>query len=237
MAAYEDATAEQQQARDLFNRVFVGDDQIVGDLKQLHSADGTAVSKLRDIDGRTAVHWAASGCQLSILQELLRMQCSVDIHDESGWTALHCAVAAGASPCVEALLLAGADVNACNNKQQLPLHLAKGRKQLVETLLPGTKDCDAEDHLGYTPLLRAVLSGSHDAVHAMLAAGAEVNARTKQGDSAMHLAASLGAEAMPGMVSILRSAGVSAALKNAEGVSGTAAVQAAQSTFKRLGDM
>ena len=237
MAALEEQSPAQQKARELFNKIYCGDETVLDELKALHLADSSAVPALRDIDGRSAVHWAASAGQSGSLQELIRMNCEVNIQDESGWTALHCAVAAGAAACVETLLLAGADVNALNDKRQLPLHLAKGRTQLVETLLPGTKDNDAEDHLGYTPLLRAVLSGSHDAVRALLAAGADVNAATAQGDGAMHLAASLGPDAMPGMVSLLRSAGAAGGDKNAGGVTGAGAVQAAQGTFRRLGAM
>ncbi len=235
MAAAADCQPAQDRARSLFNKVYVGEDGILAELQKVESAASGALDAMTDVDGRRAVHWAASGNQQEILSELIRMNCDVNARDESGWSPLHCAVSAGAVACVEALLQAGADVNSLNSKKQLPLHLAKGRLALIESLLPGTKDCDASDHMGYTPLLRAVLSGSQDAVHTLLAAGAEVNAKTHTGDGALHLAASLNAEALSGMASLLIQAGAAKSAKNDAGLSGGDAVKSAQQTFQRLG--
>jgi ankyrin repeat protein len=235
MAAIFETTQEEQAARNLFNHIYLGEDSELGKFIAQHgSSAGAELDKLRDSDGRCAVHWAATGKQGEALGSLIRCGCSVQVQDKSGWTALHCAVSAGALACVELLLHAGADVNALNDKGQLPLHLVKGRRALVDSLLPSTIDCDQPDHVGFTPLHRAVLAASVDAVSSLLASGAEVNAKTHAGESVLHLAASLDADAMPAMVALLRQNSASSAALDASGNSAEAALKAARRTFDRL---
>jgi ankyrin repeat protein len=87
----------------------------------------------------------------------------------------------GDSEAVEALLDSGADINARDEQNQTPLHLAAGRGHtpVVKLLLERGADVNAKNLLGRTPLLVHVYRGSLDIVRALLNAGADVEARSE----------------------------------------------------------
>ncbi|KAF9790637.1 ankyrin repeat-containing domain protein [Thelephora terrestris] len=136
-----------------------------------------------DVDGRTALHWAAFSGALDITQYLLEQKAEVDKIDGSGWTALHIAgilllsvlVSAGNEDVVRELVGAGADVKKPNDKGLTPLHYAASKsrvdiaKFLIERgadnpkrqrLMPKTKRTNIHCSTGMIAVLLKPLPGS-----------------------------------------------------------------------------
>ena len=79
---------------------------------------------------------------------------------------------------IDALLLAGADVNAKTRFNVTPLELAavNGDRAAIERLIAAGADVSATSREGQTPLMTAARTGKLDAVEALLAHGADVDA-------------------------------------------------------------
>jgi hypothetical protein len=113
--------------------------------------------------GRTLLHCAAGAGCLTVVQSLLQLGTDPDILDSGGHTPLYsvaneCRWSTGPEV-VRALVLAGADVNACDGvTNATPLHMAarRGFVEIARTLLDCGADIDARDRRGTTPLQRAL---------------------------------------------------------------------------------
>ena len=118
-----------------------------------------------------------------------------------GDTALHLAAAALLPPVVEALIDAGAHVNAANRRGAIALHYAcdprphgktwnPARQRLViELLLDAGSDIERQERAGATPLHRAVRARSPEAVRCLLERGARVDAtHGRRHTTLLHLA-------------------------------------------------
>jgi ankyrin repeat protein len=113
-----------------------------------------------------------------------------------GTTALHRAVGANeALPKVDALIKAGADVNAANRYGVTPLSLAaaNGNDRVLDLLLKSganTKTADAALHDGRTLLMLAARTGNAEAIRLLVEKGSNVNAvETRTGSTALMWAA------------------------------------------------
>jgi ankyrin repeat protein len=103
-------------------------------------------------DGMTALHWAAAGGHVDLVEMLLYAGANVRATTRLGaYAPLHVASQSGQAAVIAALVKAGADVN----------------------MLTST---------GATPLMMAALSGKADAARTLLEAGADINARDKPND-------------------------------------------------------
>ena len=96
---------------------------------------------------------------------------------------------------VQKLLASGADVNATNTQGVSVLYFAvkKSQTEVVKTLL-GTKGIDvnkAPEYSGWTPLLVAVANLDFEIVELLLTAGSDVNKAENDGNTPLHVAASL----------------------------------------------
>ena len=113
------------------------------------------------------------------------------------WTPLQSAAWLGYVPEVKKLLAAGAKVNELNSGGCTALDLAINDE--CRTLLRqaggkmgkelATKKPEAKKSVDWTPLHEAAEKGNTEAVKLLLAAGADVNAKTPFGTTALHLAA------------------------------------------------
>lgn len=171
-----------------------------------------------DEDVRTPLHWAASGGNLPLVQLLLandavKSKC-LNAKDESEYTPLMSAVAAGHAEVTRELLGAGAKANTRNENMCIPLHYHKGRIPIIDLLLPHTKEINARDDHGVTPLHRACGPGYIEAARALLAAGADADAADAQGCTPLHYACE---EARAEVVALLLEHGARTDVKNSEG--------------------
>ncbi len=127
-----------------------------------------------------------------------------------GTTALHRAISVNDAAKADALVRAGADVNAANRYGVTPLSLAaaSANASLLELLLKSgadTKKADAALRDGRTLLMLAARTGNADAINLLVAKGGNVNvAETRTGSTALMWAA---VENRPAAVRVLIAAG------------------------------
>ena len=146
------------------------------------------------------------------IRALIDAGADLGAQDERGETALHRAAAAGRVADLQALVAAGAEVNAASRGGGLrALHFAIWRQAdlaTVTTLLEAGADVNARDVRGGTALHWAARIRQVDpaVVEALLAAGAEVHARDNLGQTALDYAtrANIANEAV---AALLRAAG------------------------------
>ena len=150
---------------------------------QVLLADGVSV-RTAEIDGTTALHWAAHHDRLEIAGLLLEAGAAVDTTNRYGVTPLALASVNGSTPMIARLLEAGADPNLPNPEGETPLMTAArtGNAGSIETLLAHGAAVDAtEGWRGQTALMWATAQNQVAAVEALLAAGADPNARSERG--------------------------------------------------------
>jgi ankyrin repeat protein len=114
--------------------------------------------------GRTLLHAAAAAGNARIVSELLRMRVDADVKDDSGHTPLYSSAnqCADAADAVKALIQGGAQVDACE----------------------GVKRC--------TALHMAARRGHVDVAEALLACGANIEARDSSGETPLRRAVNCG---------------------------------------------
>lgn len=109
-----------------------------------------------------------------------------------GWTPLHLASFFGCRDCVEALLNAGAKLNARskNAMQNMPLHAAAAGRHgdIVRILLERGAWVNARQHGGWTALHAAAQNGDTDLAELLIAAGADVKARADNNQNPLDMA-------------------------------------------------
>lgn len=141
--------------------------------------------------GDTALMAAARGGHGQTIALLYDAGCDVNAANDDGTTALMLAIVKNDPPCVRALLRRGAKVNVWNNSGWTPLLLARGIAN-VEPLIEAGADlnaaCAASSHPGWTPLMFAVNEDDVRSVNALLAAGADPDARDSAGRTAIDIA-------------------------------------------------
>jgi ankyrin repeat protein len=149
----------------------------------------------------------ATGGSAEVVRILVEAGAEVDARDEMGWTPLMRAVRRGHLAAVEALIVVGADVNAriaprpLTDIEDSVLNLARNIHEQhpgLLNLLPPSADPQEAIGVGATPLILACKWNRGDArckdpfmfdrtgiIRALIAAGAEVNARERDGSTAL----------------------------------------------------
>ncbi len=148
-------------------------------------------------DGTTAIIEAAERGYDEIVELLLECGADVDAKDQNADTALLLASCYEHISTVKILLVYGANVNYEDQSGYTPLIWAskQGNRELAKLLLDKRAHTCAADfeypdveYPGYSPLIWASLEGNKEIVELLLAAGAEVDAETKYGDTALIVA-------------------------------------------------
>ncbi|MGH9374095.1 MAG: ankyrin repeat domain-containing protein [Vicinamibacterales bacterium] len=136
------------------------------------------------VDGMTALHWAAYHDDREMSELLLGAGGDVRAANRYGVTPLSLACTNGNGEIVELLLKAGADPNWPLPGGETPLMTAArtGRLEPVKALLARGAAVDAGDaYRGQTALMWAAAEGHADVVRALIGAGANLGARLPSG--------------------------------------------------------
>ena len=144
-----------------------------------------------DDSGRTALYLAAAEGHARVVKEIARTGASLSIQNE---TALHVASEHGHREVVQVLLESGADVMArkANERDELPLHLAarNGFTEVIEELL----DTRHQWSIARTASEGNKVKSLEQRSPKKGSVQEEIRARTRDGDTALHLAAATGSE-------------------------------------------
>jgi ankyrin repeat protein len=163
------------------------DVRLVVAMKGQDTATARALIKQRvgintpDIDGSTALQWAAHWNDLDTVTALLAAGANANASSRYGVTPLHEAAAIGSARVVNALLRAGASVNATYGEGETPLMLAAraGNLESVKLLIEAGANANAaETFRGETALMLASVENHAPVVKALIDAGAQVNTRS-----------------------------------------------------------
>jgi ankyrin repeat protein len=127
------------------------------------------------VDGMTALHWAAYLDDLESAKALIKAGANVKTENHYGVTALSMACVNGNGELVELLLNAGADPNTKLTGGETVLMTAArtGKVAPVKALLARGADVNAKERKGQTALMWAAAEGNTDVVNLLLKAGAE----------------------------------------------------------------
>ena len=164
-----------------------------GDTAAVEALLGDGASpRTAEIDGTTALHWAAHHDHSAIAGLLLEAGAAVDATNRYGVTPLALASLNGSTPMIARLLEAGADPNLPNPEGETPLMTAArtGNASAIDSLLSHGAEVDAvEAWRQQTALMWAAAQNQAAAVEALLAAGADPNARSARGFTPLLFAA------------------------------------------------
>ena len=165
-----------------------------------------AIDQGADIDARdtrparnTALMLAAKRGHTAVVRFLLRRGARVDARSEDGWTALMHAAHGGFDEVLEALIVAGANLELREQKfgnTALILGAARGHAGIVRKLnKAGANPGIAGSRHGNTALMQAAaIPVGFGAVVELIAAGVDLNARAKDGWTALMAASRRGIE-------------------------------------------
>jgi ankyrin repeat protein len=139
-----------------------------------------------ELDGTTALHWAARRDHVEIADLLLEAGARVEAANRYGVTPLSLACLNGSAAMIDRLLKAGANANTPLPEGETPLMTAarSGVAGAVEALLAHGADVNArEGWRGQTALMWAAAEGHGAAARKLIEAGADVSARSTAGFS------------------------------------------------------
>lgn len=143
------------------------------------------------VDGMTALHWAAFHDESEIAKRLLAAGANAKAENRYGVAPLSLACTNGNSELVRSLLEAGADPNTALRGGETALLTAArtGRVGPVRALLDAGAKVDAKERNGQTALMWAAAEGHAEVVELLIKSGANVRARLKSGFTPLLFAA------------------------------------------------
>jgi ankyrin repeat protein len=135
------------------------------------------------VDGTTALHWAAYHDETETVELLLKAGAKVNAVNRYGVPPLALACTNGNAAVVKSLLAAGADANATlkGGESMLMVAARSGNVEAVKALLARDARPEARERRGQTALMWAAAEGHTGVVRALIAAGADVKATLDSG--------------------------------------------------------
>ncbi|HLX42119.1 MAG TPA: ankyrin repeat domain-containing protein [Bryobacteraceae bacterium] len=143
------------------------------------------------VDGTTALHWAAYLDDVELARMLLDAGAKPDAANRYGMTVLAQACINGDGPMVQLLLQHGANPNQTLPGGETPLMTASrtGKAAAVRALIAKDALVDAKEVRGQTALVWAAAEGNVDAARELIQAGADFKIRLNSGMTPLLLAA------------------------------------------------
>ena len=170
---------------------------------------------LQDNDGKTALHHALHGSDVSceILRCLIGIGADVNARTNNTGTPLMIAAEKGHINAVTSLVECGANVHLQDKDGQTALHHAMQSPQasiceVLSCLIKNGADVNAHTFHNETPLMLASRDGHVNVVTFLIKHGADVDLQDKDGDTALHYAASF-SDVFPEIVETLLNLGAS----------------------------
>ena len=194
-------------------------------LNRLDSIVQTLVRLTSDINypsynGYTPLHCAVRGGCISCVQILLENQAKVDYYSDHQLTPLMMAVSDGNIEMTKLLLQYGASAKAVDKYNQTILHFAcrAGDAHLIQIILQTDVSLTAVNDNGESAIHYSIKGGNLSSVKLILEAlnRSEINSVDKQGNTALHLAASLPTSAF--ISQLLSSSSINPTIKNNHGL-------------------
>jgi ankyrin len=134
------------------------------------------------VDGTTALHWAARVDDVEMADLLIGAGARVSAVTRQGVTPMQLAAMNGSAPMLRRLLAAGADPNApltSYGDTALMMAARTGKTEALRVLLESGASVNAREKWGgTTPLMWAVAERHPDAIKVLIEAGADVSARS-----------------------------------------------------------
>ena len=158
---------------------------------------GKAEMGAKNSRGDTALHLASSQGHDAAVRVLME-NANIEVKNNNGDTALHLAAGNGHLKVVQ-LLLGKASIEAKSSNGRTALHKAAygGHELVAQLLIDSGADVEAKDHNGWTALHWAVYWGYRkNAVVQLLIGKANIHATTNAEETALHIAAENGYEAV-----------------------------------------
>jgi ankyrin repeat protein len=151
-----------------------------------HDADLEA----RDAEGMAAIHYAAEGGHIGIVESFLSKKVHVDYTGKSEMTPLMIACSTGKTEMAKLLVRRKANTRHKSDHGMTALHWAcfHGQRDIVELLVQRKVTIDAQTSDGRTPLQIAILSKSFDTVEYLLRNKASIEASCAQAWRPIHYA-------------------------------------------------
>lgn len=142
------------------------------------------------VDGTTALHWAAFNDDTESVALLLQAKANVNAVNRYGVPPLALACTNGSASIVKLLLQAGADANATMKGGETVLMLASrsGNADVVRALLTGGAKTETAERHGQTALMWAAAEGNTAVVRLLIEAGANIHATLSSGFTPFFLA-------------------------------------------------
>jgi ankyrin repeat protein len=142
------------------------------------------------VDGTTALHWAAHHDDAATVALLLRSGANVAAINRYGVPPLAQACTNGNAAIVKLLLQAGADANTTLKGGETVLMLAarSGNVDVVRALLASGAKLESRERAGQSALMWAAAEGHSAVVRALIDAGADINATLDSGFTAFFFA-------------------------------------------------
>ena len=153
--------------------------------------DGHGDVNAAQVDGMTALHWAAYHDATEEAKRLVDAGANAKSANRYGVTPLSLACTNGNEPLVRLLLKAGADANTTLRGGETALMTAArvGRVGPVAALLEAGATVDAKDRKGQTAIMWAAADGHAAVVETLIKAGADPKARLRSGFTPLLFAA------------------------------------------------